>query len=120
MTNVLTRLLHSFHMHEVWTTVQPHYQKFVAKGVAQNICDCALDTEGNGIDQELKNIFFFFRECTGQLVYVKYYEQLLDGCRDKPQSEITSSKSWAEKKKDMVRMMVEDPQKIALFIYCAL
>merc|ERR1719187_2686769 len=47
--NVLARMAHSFHMHEMWTKVNVETEKFAATGVDTSVCDCALDVQGSGV-----------------------------------------------------------------------
>jgi len=122
MSDVLQRLVHSFHMHEVWTAAKPYYDEYLANEVSDDVCGCVLDTAENGINQELKNIFLFFRECHGQLCYCGYYEQLLADCQGTSMLKIKDAQSWEEKKKFIQKSMPpnEDVEKIALFLYCRL
>ena len=61
-SGILERLSHHFHMHETWTKAQPFFQTYMESGVDPNVCVCALDSAGNGINQELTNIFLYFRD----------------------------------------------------------
>jgi len=139
MTNVLARLTHAFHMHDIWTKAQAHYRRFVKEGVDPSICACALDTFENGIHQELRNIFFYFREQFGLIIY--WYEYRERGPKDptvedapskmkrsgrhaqkQDWPELTDSTSWKKWKQMLHKSMLspEDVKKVALFIYCTL
>ena len=49
-------------MHEMWTKAQAYFKQFADSDLNSTICECALNTAGNGIDQELTNIFLYFRD----------------------------------------------------------
>ena len=59
---ILERLSHHFHMHELWTKAQTYFEHFADSDLNTTICECARNTTGNGIDQELTNIFLYFRD----------------------------------------------------------
>jgi len=61
-SGVLQRLSHHFHMHEIWGRAKVFYEEFAKNGVPQKLCSCALNHADNGIDQELTNIFLYFRD----------------------------------------------------------
>jgi len=64
--NVLARMAHNFHMHEMWTKVNVEMEKFAAEGVDSSVCDCALDVQGNGVVDDLMQIFLYFRDTFNQ------------------------------------------------------
>ena len=64
--NVLARMAHNFHMHEMWTKVNVETEKFAAKNVDPSVCDCALDVHGNGVVDDLEQIFLYFRDTFNQ------------------------------------------------------
>jgi len=61
-SGVLQRLSHHFHMHEIWGRAKVFYEEFAKNGVPERLCSCALNHIDNGIDQELTNIFLYFRD----------------------------------------------------------
>ena len=64
--NVLSRLAHNFHMHEMWTKVRAEADKFATNPVPTTVCDCAMDAEGSGLNDYLKAIFIYFRDIFNQ------------------------------------------------------
>jgi len=38
MAEVLQRLVHSFHMHDIWKAAQPHYRQFLQTGIPEGVC----------------------------------------------------------------------------------
>jgi len=133
-SNVLSRLVHSFHMQEIYTAAQPHYEKFATEGVDHDVCACVLDIFENGIHQELRNIFMYFRADrslfgydykrkmkipTSRIVSYGYDKEAIE----KPNlPKLTSSTSWVQWKAMIKSSMLgeEDVKKVAMFIYCAL
>ena len=64
--NVLARLAHNFHMHEMWTKVRAEADNFTSNQVPASVCDCALDADGSGINDYLTAIFLYFRDVFNQ------------------------------------------------------
>jgi len=61
--DILGKLLHALHMHEMWTETSKVYQNLLANPPADpNICPCLADVENNGIYFNLRNIAMLIRE----------------------------------------------------------
>merc|ERR1719341_1408251 len=61
--DILGKLLHALHMHEMWTETSKVYQNLLANPPADpNICRCLADVENNGIFFNLRNIAMLIRE----------------------------------------------------------
>lgn len=60
----LERLVHAFHMQEMWAHVKMEFDKF-GKGVAApsaKACECAMDIDNNGIMQYMRFVAMILRE----------------------------------------------------------
>jgi len=55
-TSGLQRLVHAFHMREVWALASAQYQALAADPPGRAACACALDVDGNGVLEELRLI----------------------------------------------------------------
>lgn len=55
-TSGLQRLLHAFHMREVWALASAQYQALAADPPGRAACACALDVDGNRVLEELRLI----------------------------------------------------------------
>merc|ERR1719431_799756 len=64
--NVLARMAHNFRMHEMWTKVNVETEKFGAVSIDPAVCGCALDVQGNGVVDDLEQIFLYFRDTFNQ------------------------------------------------------
>jgi len=53
-TSGLQRLVHAFHMREVWALAAAQYQALAADPPGRAACACALDVDGNGVLEELR------------------------------------------------------------------
>jgi len=53
-TSGLQRLVHAFHMREVWALASAQYQALAADPPGRAACACALDVDGNGVLEELR------------------------------------------------------------------
>lgn len=60
--NTLERIVHAFHMQEIWTKASKAYQEFRDNPPNDEICDCVTDTDANGIHEELKKTALRLRE----------------------------------------------------------
>jgi len=55
-TSGLQRLVHAFHMREVWALASAQYQALAADPPGRAACACALDVDGNSVLEELRLI----------------------------------------------------------------
>jgi len=61
--DTLEKLLHSLHMHEMWTETSRVYQTLLANPPTDpNFCPCLVDVENNGIYFHLRKIAMLIRE----------------------------------------------------------
>jgi len=61
--DVLGKLMHALHMHEVWAATSKVYQSLLANPPADpNFCPCLADVENNGVYFNLRNIAILIRE----------------------------------------------------------
>merc|ERR1712212_1469407 len=61
--DILGKLLHALHMHEMWTETSRVYQNLLANPPNNpNICPCLADVENNGIYFNLRHIAMLIRE----------------------------------------------------------
>ena len=60
--NILGRLAHRFHMHEIWTQVRATTYSLDSRLVSASVCNCAMDADGSGINHYLTKIFEYFRD----------------------------------------------------------
>jgi hypothetical protein len=132
----LEKLVHAFHMKEVWARALNEYQlieKNPPKNV-ENVCRCALDIERNGIIQIMKFLALTIREPSlmsanptlsdfnlGDNFYrfdFNYYLTKLsnDNSRETSMPHLNSTESWQIWKKMVPR---EESYDAALFLYCA-
>lgn len=105
----LERVAHKFHMWDVWITVK---DVFVAKVVPNppkdDVCDCLLDTESNGIYQAVKWVSDHYDSSTPITLL------------NRPIPKLTDAASWAVWKERLLWYYTE--QNLldgARYIYCA-
>jgi len=143
-TSGLQRLVHAFHMREVWALASAQYQALAADPPGRAACACALDVDGNGVLEELRLIASSLRsaqmassrQSSTQLAYysprvgfstsclrqagrgkgaLKGAADLLDLGR------MRSAADWAMWKATMAEhMALCDTRDLAVFLYCTL
>jgi len=142
-TSGLQRLVHAFHMREVWALASAQYQALAADPPGRAACACALDVDGNSVLEELRLIASSLRsaqmassrQSSSQLAYhprvgfstsclrpagrgkgaLKGAADLLDLGR------MRSAADWAMWKATMAEhMALCDTRDLAVFLYCTL
>jgi hypothetical protein len=81
--SVMERVVHAFHMREIWAMAKDHYDQHLRRSPpTAEFCACATDTEHNGIMKELRFAALGMREPVlvygqkpGQRNYNGYYVQ---------------------------------------------
>jgi len=109
----LKRLVHAFHMREVWALAATQYQALAADPPGRAACACALDVGGNGVLKSLRLIASSLRQAgtvpEGALA-LAYHHWATWKAAD-----------WATWKAYMAEQMALcDTRDLAVFLYCAL
>jgi len=141
---ILERIVHAFHMQEVWEMAKLEYDAFKNFPPSHSVCQCAIDTENNGIMKALRFTALAIRE--PELIYGKskeqYYVQYevtyhfgasnkLDANApfDAPNillketdamPELVDEKSWSKWKEILTSMDPRAHKDLALFLFCSL
>lgn len=138
--DALERLVHAFHMQEVWHAALPHYHNYAAAPPSDEVCHCVTDIDGNGIMKMLRFISLKIREpelMYGKVAVIDGKEYRWDGnlysykfaseadadkmASDEPFQHLTNEGAWkAWKKHMMAGMRDSDDKELALFLHCAL
>jgi len=132
----LERLVHAFHMREVWALAATQYQALAADPPGRAACACALDVGGNGVLKSLRLIASSLRQAgtvpEGALAYhhfgfAKVCSPSAEWWKGAPGSaagsafRLRSAADWATWKAYMAEQMVLcDTRDLAVFLYCAL
>jgi len=109
----LKRLVHAFHMREVWALAATQYQALAADPPGRAACACALDVGGNGVLKSLRLIASSLRQAgtvpEGALALAYHHWA------------IWKAADWATWKAYMAEQMALcDTRDLAVFLYCAL
>uniref|UniRef100_A0A914PP82 Uncharacterized protein n=1 Tax=Panagrolaimus davidi TaxID=227884 RepID=A0A914PP82_9BILA len=127
--NPLEQIVHTFHMEEIWAAALIDYRNFEINPPSDDVCQCALDIENNGILMKLRQTALIIREPNLMLGYGQYRAK--QQCLKNPSSPgcpffksignslppLDSAKAWKRWKMDSGAMNGKDT---ALFLYCAL
>jgi len=139
----LDRLVHAFHMREVWALAAAQYQALAADPPGRTACACALDVDGNGVLKSLRLIasslraaqtdstgstgrsyhhFGFSRSCLRSAGRLKGPLGSAADWFDEPDVlRLRSAADWATWKAYMAEQMALcDTRDLAVFLYCAL
>ncbi len=105
----LERVAHKFHMLDVWNRVHSVYQsKVVASPPTDEICDCLMDTKGNGIFQAVKWVSDHYDSGTPITLL------------NRPIPKLTDADSWAVwKARLLYYYRPHSLDDAAQFLYCA-
>jgi hypothetical protein len=128
----IERLVHAFHMKEVWSMAKIHYHHLVHNAPENDLslCSCALDIENNEWNRILLSLRFIalaIRE--PELVYgrthARYY---LPAVPEQPEKmvlspdhflpSIVNEQSWLIWKTEFLKMDTQAHQHLALYLYC--
>lgn len=140
--NTLEKLVHSLHMHDVWTNIQMHYQALKQTPPSDSdFCPCVRDIESNGILRMLRFIALKLRE--PELMYGKH-EVLNNGTvswdnnaynygfivktdveaklpnENQVIPKLENEKAWSFWRNLMENIAENDHKEVASFIYCVL
>jgi len=141
-TSGLQRLVHAFHMREVWALASAQYQALAADPPGRAACACALDVDGNSVLEELRLIASSLRSpqmassrqssgrqrhwglgfTTSCLRPAGRGKWALKGAADlRDLGRIRSAADWAMWKATMAEhMALCDTRDLAVFLYCTL
>jgi len=136
-TSGLQRLVHAFHMREVWALASAQYQALAADPPGRAACACALDVDGNSVLEELRLIASSIRsaqmassrQSSIQLGWHHFgwsksclRPAALRGAADLLDlGRIRSAADWAMWKATMAEhMALCDTRDLAVFLYCTL
>uniref|UniRef100_A0A7S2IQI0 Uncharacterized protein n=1 Tax=Zooxanthella nutricula TaxID=1333877 RepID=A0A7S2IQI0_9DINO len=141
-TSGLQRLVHAFHMREVWALASAQYQALAADPPGRAACACALDVDGNSVLEELRLIASSLRsaqmassrQSSSQPRYDKAFlstsclrpagrgKGALKGAADLLDlGRMRSAADWAMWKATMAEhMALCDTRDLAVFLYCTL
>jgi len=143
-TSGLQRLVHAFHMREVWALASAQYQALAADPPGRAACACALDVDGNSVLEELRLIASSLRSAqmassslqsssrrrrywiagalTSCLRPAGRGKGALKGAADLLElGRIRSAADWAMWKATMAEhMALCDTRDLAVFLYCTL
>jgi len=133
-TSGLQRLVHAFHMREVWALASAQYQALAADPPGRAACACALDVDGNRVLEELRLIASSLRSAQ-MAPYAKFAgpstsclrsagrgKGALKGAADLLDlGRMRSAADWAMWKATMAEhMALCDTRDLAVFLYCTL
>uniref|UniRef100_A0AC35EWB0 Uncharacterized protein n=1 Tax=Panagrolaimus sp. PS1159 TaxID=55785 RepID=A0AC35EWB0_9BILA len=65
----LEQIVHTFHMEEIWAAALIDYRNFEVNPPSDEVCQCALDIEKNGISMKLRQTALVIREPNLMLGY---------------------------------------------------
>jgi len=142
-TSGLQRLVHAFHMREVWALASAQYQALAADPPSRAACACALDVDGNSVLEELRLIASSLRsaqmassrQSSSQLRSYHHFgfstsclrpagrgKGALKGAADLLDlGRMRSAADWAMWKATMAEhMALCDTRDLAVFLYCTL
>jgi hypothetical protein len=144
---ILERIVHTFHMQEVWFMSREYYNVLKKSPPSTSFCRCARDVDNNNVMKMLRFSALAMREPAlvyGQdskdqyVKYVQYSVTYHFGANNKvdakgplnPNSVLLSVEdsmpalvdeaSWAQWKKILLNMDPSTPKDLALYLYCAL
>ena len=139
-TSGLQRLVHAFHMREVWALAAAQYQALAADPPGRAACACALDVDGSGVLEELRLIASSLR--SAQMASSRksssrrrsWFLSFSTSClrpagrgkwalRGAPDwlARMRSAADWAMWKATMAEhMALCDTRDLAVFLYCTL
>jgi hypothetical protein len=142
---ILERIVHSFHMQEVWHMTRSEYLTLQRNPPSASVCQCANDLEANGVMRALRFTALAMRE--PELIYgegrQQYYVQYqvtyhFGGAANKydgqaPLSadnillkesdsmpELVDETSWAKWREILTSMDPNSHKDLALYLFCAL
>jgi len=127
--HVLERLVHIFHMRELWTKAATHYRNISVNPPLPETCKCVLDVDNNGIMKMLRLTALQIRE--PELVFgdarymISVYFNLdtnVNGLFDSNNvtPPLNDQASWEIWKSHFNTMLPSDDFELAYFMYCAL
>jgi len=136
-TSGLQRLVHAFHMREVWALAAAQYQALAADPPGRAACACALDVDGNGVLEELRLIASSLRSAQmassrkspsgyGRRRRIWIFGAMTSSLRPGTADllglgRMRSAADWAMWKATMAEQMALcDTRDLAVFLYCTL
>jgi len=141
---ILERIVHAFHMQEVWEMAQQPYQAYKATPPPDAVCTCARDVESNGVMKMLRFSALAMREPaliygkSRKDYYVQYQVVYSFGSNDKISAQaplgpgqvlltesgamppLENEASWKKWKDILISMDPTVPTDLALYLYCNL
>jgi len=101
------RLVHKFHMWDLWARLKPEVEKLTPKP-SEKFCTCILDTESNGILQAVQWIAAHYEVGTPITLL------------DRPIPKLVDAKSWEFWKNDLLHYYTKESlHDAATYLYCA-
>jgi len=121
-TSGLQRLVHAFHMREVWALASAQYQALAADPPGRAACACALDVDGNSVLEELRLIASSLRSPQMAPSPRSSRRRRRIWAADlRDLGRIRSAADWAMWKATMAEhMALCDTRDLAVFLYCTL
>jgi len=136
--STLERLVHAFHMREVWSKAHVEYLKIKSNPPSNEVCKCVRDYENNGVMKMLRFSALAIREpklMFGKTVslnngsvsynsnvynfqFAKHADPLKAPSDSMPP--LKTAGGWGQWKKAMMDMKSSDDFELALFLYCSL
>ena len=103
------RIVHKFHMYDVWSRVLKTYNQIVGKNPPQNeLCDCLLDSTENGIYDAVYWVAQHYKSGTPITLL------------NRPIPKLKDAKSWGVWKKRLLHYYTGQALRDAsLYLYCA-
>ncbi|CAJ0953524.1 unnamed protein product, partial [Mesorhabditis belari] len=132
----LEKIVHAFHMEEMWTMIHHEYMRLQSNPPSKEVCECAMDVEGNGVLSMLRFVAFTFREPEAVLGLDKTRNRVKRGAHHGDMEEnalaekspkspgtmppLINSKAWAEWVTMLSPMEMSEHFDTAIFLFCAL